>query len=51
MTWRIKAKNWADFPPSQKGFAFGETLAHLDTLLASGAIERICGENGIVTYR
>ena len=51
MTWRIRAKNWADFPPSQKGFAFGETLAHLDTLLASGAIERLFGENGIVTYR
>ena len=51
MTWRIRAKNWADFPPSQKGFAFGETLAHLDTLLAGGAIERLCGENGIVTYR
>lgn len=51
MTWRIRAKNWTDFPPSQKGFAFGETLAHLDTLLASGAIERLFGENGIVTYR
>lgn len=51
MTWRIRAKNWADFPPSQKGFAFGETLAHLDTLLANGAIERRFGENGIVSYR
>ena len=51
MTWRIRAKNWTDFPPSQKGFAFGETLAHLDTLLANGSIERLFGENGIVSYR
>ena len=33
MRWRIKAKNWADFPPSQKIFAVGECMSHLDYLL------------------
>ena len=51
MTWRIRAKNWTDFPALAEGLRLGETLAHLDTLLASGAIERLFGENGIVTYR
>ncbi len=51
MTWRIRTRSWADFPPAQKGFAFGETLAHLDLLTAEGRIERYCKENGMVFYR
>lgn len=38
MTWRIRAKNWEDFPDSQKWFAVSECLAHLDYLVAEGKI-------------
>lgn len=38
MTWRIRAKNWAEFPKAQKFFAVGECLAHLDHLCAQGRI-------------
>ncbi len=37
-TWRIKAKSWADFPPTQKWFAIGEALAHLRYLVNDGSI-------------
>lgn len=40
MTWRIKAKNWAEFPPPQKWFAVGEAMAHLDHLIELGKVER-----------
>ena len=33
MRWKIKAKNWADFPPAQKIFAVGECMSHLDYLV------------------
>jgi glyoxylase-like metal-dependent hydrolase (beta-lactamase superfamily II) len=29
LTWDISSKNWDEFPPTQKWFAFGETLAHI----------------------
>jgi hypothetical protein len=29
ITWDITFKRWEEFPPAQKWFAFGETLAHL----------------------
>jgi len=29
LTWDISSKNWDEFPPAQKWFAFGETLAHI----------------------
>lgn len=51
MTWRIRARGWDDFPPGQKWFAVGETLAHLDYLVLRGRIERLCGEDGTVTYK
>lgn len=51
VTWRIKAKDWNDFPPAQKGFAFGETLAHLDRLVICGRIEKFCDSSGKVFYR
>ena len=33
MRWKIKAVNWEDFPPSQKIFAVGECMSHLDYLV------------------
>ena len=32
MSWSIRCKNWAEFPLTQKFFAVGEALAHLDYL-------------------
>ncbi len=50
MTWSIRAKDWNDFPVSQKWFAVGETHAHLEYLRLRG---RIRGglENGMFRYR
>lgn len=50
MRWKIKASCWDDFPPGQKWFAFGETLAHLDRLVASGRLERAVTD-GIARYK
>ena len=47
MTWRIRAKNWEDFPPSQKWFAVGECLSHLDFLSAVAEVRFEEDENGI----
>ncbi|MFZ5966066.1 MAG: MBL fold metallo-hydrolase [Bacillota bacterium] len=40
MTWSIRAKNWVEFPISQKWFAVGEASSHLDYLLCEGVVER-----------
>lgn len=40
MTWSIRARNWDDFPVSQKFFAVGECMSHLDHLLAQNRIRR-----------
>lgn len=40
MTWRIRAKNWADFPTPQKWFAVGEAMAHLDHLMELKLVTR-----------
>lgn len=40
MTWRIRARNWAEFPAPQKWFAVGEAMAHLDHLIALGKVVR-----------
>lgn len=37
MTWSIRARDWSDFPPTQRWFAVGECMAHLDHLKASRA--------------
>jgi glyoxylase-like metal-dependent hydrolase (beta-lactamase superfamily II) len=36
ITWDIGYKSWEEFPPVQKWFAVGETIAHLDYLEADG---------------
>ncbi len=49
VTWDIKVKNWAAFPPQQKWFAFGETLAHLAYLEGDGKVRRVT-EKGHITF-
>jgi glyoxylase-like metal-dependent hydrolase (beta-lactamase superfamily II) len=36
ITWDIACNSWEEFPPVQKWFAVGETIAHLDYLEADG---------------
>lgn len=40
MRWKIRAVNWEEFPSTQKIFAVGECLSHLDYLLLRGVIYR-----------
>ena len=40
MRWKIRAASWEEFPPSQKWFAVGECMAHLDYLRLRGRIRR-----------
>ena len=40
MTWKMRGKNWEDFPIQQKWFAVGETIAHLDYLRNRGLIRK-----------
>jgi len=40
MRWKIRAANWEEFPASQKIFAVGECLAHLNYLRVRGKITR-----------
>ena len=40
MTWKIRARNWAEFPVAQKWFAVGECMSHLDRLIVEGRITR-----------
>lgn len=51
MTWRIRAKNWDDFPPAQKWFASGEAMAHLEYFYNEGKVERKIGKTGQVLYK
>ena len=37
--WRIRSRSWAEFPPMQRFFAVGETLAHLDYLAVRGKVQ------------
>jgi glyoxylase-like metal-dependent hydrolase (beta-lactamase superfamily II) len=38
MTWSIRAKDWNDFPITQKWFAVGEGKSHLDHLVAKNML-------------
>jgi len=40
VTWDIDCDSWETFPPPQKWFAFGETLAHLEYLEEKGKIRK-----------
>lgn len=39
ISWRIQAKGWQEFPPAQKWFAAGETMAHLEHLASLSILE------------
>jgi glyoxylase-like metal-dependent hydrolase (beta-lactamase superfamily II) len=47
--WDITAKTWEDFPPAQKWFAFGETMAHVGFLEARDKVRRTT-RNGKIKY-
>ena len=40
MAWSIRCRSWEDFPLTQKFFAVGEALAHLDYLEVRGRVTR-----------
>lgn len=50
MTWKIRAKDWADFPTPQKWFAVGEAMAHLDHLIVLGQVQRQ-KQDALYTYQ
>jgi len=51
MTWRIRARNWDDFPAAQKNFALLETLAHIEYLLVRDIAVRLTDESGCNSYK
>lgn len=40
ITWSARGRAWIDFPPNQRWFAVGETLAHLKWLLDHGYVAK-----------
>lgn len=44
LKWSMRGKTWAEFPLSQRWFAVGETMAHLDYLILRGMAKRTEGE-------
>jgi glyoxylase-like metal-dependent hydrolase (beta-lactamase superfamily II) len=40
MTWNIRAKDWDNFPETQKWYAVGECISHLDYLRKRNSIRR-----------
>lgn len=50
LQWDISAKNWDEFPKSQKWFAAGEGQAHLERLRFLGEVDFFTDENGILFY-
>jgi len=40
MSWRMRGRNWEEFPIQQKWFAIGETVSHLDYLVLRGRLLR-----------
>lgn len=50
MSWRIRARNWEDFPAAQKNFALLETLAHIEFLIVRNKVERLMDERGNKSY-
>lgn len=50
ITWSAHGKTWENFPPQQKWFAVGETLAHLDYLCDRNVLIPL-KKYGYVTYK
>ena len=49
MRWQIRCRSWVDFPLTQKFFAVGEALSHLDYLRLRGLL-RMEDERGKLTW-
>lgn len=49
MTWSIRCSSWADFPVTQKWFAVGECLSHLDRLALLGEVQAQ-SDGGVLRY-
>ncbi len=47
--WDITARTWEEFPPPQKWFAFGETMAHVKYLEGKGMVQS-SNQNGKTKY-
>ena len=41
MKWSMRGKCWEEFPITQRWFAVGETMAHLDYLIAIHVVEKL----------
>lgn len=41
MAWSMRGLSWSAFPPTQKWFALGEALAHIEYLVQHGEIRKI----------
>lgn len=41
MHWDLRYNSWSDFPPTQKWFASGEAMAHLEHLVYKGEAQRV----------
>lgn len=50
LKWKIRCDSWEDFPPGQKYFALGETVAHIDYLIERDQMIRKTDANGISHY-
>lgn len=50
MQWNIRSRSWEVFPLTQKYFAVGEALAHLDYLEVRGMVEREDSGDGSFRY-
>ena len=50
MKWKMRGKNWAEFPPQQKWFAVGETISHLEYLRIRKEV-RFSEKNGLIYWR
>lgn len=50
LKWRIRCDSWEDFPPGQKYFALGETIAHVDHLLQREKLIRRTDDKGVHHY-
>ena len=50
MHWDIRARNWEEFPASQKWFAAGEAMAHIAYLKKRGFIKEGVSDNGVSIY-
>ena len=51
IAWDIKAASWEVFPPAQKWFAFGETIAHMQYLEKDGKIKSRLQKGKIIYSR